>query len=231
MYRTCLAALFVTVTAVATASAEDPLRPFQRLPKDGTWATYSFGGTEVGNKESGTATYRMVGTTTEDGQKCRWFELQGSEYGQKASILKILVRAKDFAAGAKKTPKVLRGWKKEGDKAVAKLDDKEKSAIELMVLGVYENAKTVKLEKVIDYQKGQLKIGTATQGKQTAQLPEAEDGVMADFTLTIWIHKNSPFGTAASNILVQTGETTVFESTSTLQDHGTGAKTALPDHN
>ena len=229
MYRTCLAALFIT--AVATASAEDPLRPFQRLPKDGTWATYSFGGTEVGNKESGTATYRMVGTTTEDGQKCRWLELQINEDGRKASISKMLVRAKDFAEGAKKTPKILRGWKKEGAEAVAKLDDKEKSAIELLAFGVYENAKTVKLEKVIDYQKGRWKIGTATQGKQTVQLPEAEVGVMADFTLTIWIHKDSPFGTAASELLVKTGETTVFESKGTLQDYGTGAKSGLPDHN
>jgi hypothetical protein len=38
-------------------------------------------------------------------------------------------------------------------------------------------------------------------------------------------------GSAAWEISVKTGETPVYESKATLQDHGTGAKSALPDHN
>ena len=115
MYRISLACLIVTAT-VATASAADPVGFIQRLPKDGSWAKYKEGETEG----SGTLTLRMVGTTTEDGQKCRWLESESAEETRKKTrITKILVREKDFAAGAKKTPEVLRGWGQEFDDAVS----------------------------------------------------------------------------------------------------------------
>ena len=53
----------------ATASAPGPVG--LTLPEDGTWVTYKFDATELGKKKSGTCTFRMVGTTIEENQRCR----------------------------------------------------------------------------------------------------------------------------------------------------------------
>ena len=221
MYRTLLAALTVTAT-IATASAADPVGLIQRLPKDGSWASYS----DVGNKDSGSFTIRMVGTTTEDGQKCRWIEMQtAKETGTKARTLsKILVREKDFAPGAKQTPEILRGYRQVNDNAVTELSDNEQAEAAL-VIEWQKDAKTVKSERVIDYQKGQLKIATATRGK--LDHPESE----LDVTQTIWSDNESPFGTAAMDLSVKAGDVSVYEGKMTLRDHGTGERSALPDYN
>ena len=85
MCRISLGFLIVTST-VATALAADPVGFIQRLPKDGSWAKYKEGESEG----SGTLTLRMVGTTTEDGQKCRWLEIESAEEnGETTRVTKI----------------------------------------------------------------------------------------------------------------------------------------------
>ena len=84
-------------------------------------------------------------------------------------------------------------------------------------------AKAVKSEKVVDHEKGQLTIATASQGKLNTR--------EAEFTQTIWAHQEIPFGFAAWKLSARSGDKVVFQGDATLQDHGTGAKSALPDKN
>ena len=212
--------------ADATASAPDRIGFIQRLPKDGTWAEYSANAKVGENDLSGKATARMVGTTTEDGQKCRWIEFHAvvKKDGKDISRLaKFLFREKDFADGVTTIPKVLRGWEKVDDNDVIKMTDSD--ILEWAgICGWMKDAKTVELEKVIDYQKDQLRIATARRGKVDGP-PEV------DITLTIWSHEKSPFGTAVMQTSMKAGDAPVIESEMTLKDQGTGSKSALPDHN
>ena len=227
MYRTSGATLLVIVTVATASAAAAPVQNTVRLPKDSSWAKFHQRSTMYGKKEADrTIIIRVVGTTTEDKQKCRWLEFEITEDGKDTgAVIKCLVSEKDFAA-AGMTIKVLRGWSRSGEGVVEKLSDGNKHEVEdifLAWLGRPKSAKTVESEKVVDHKKGQFKIATASQGKLNTR--------EAEFTQTIWAHKEIPFGFAAWKLSARSGDNLVFKGDATLQDYGTGAGTALPDHN
>ena len=104
--------------------------------------------------------------------------------------------------------------------------------------GKLKNVKKLKGEKVIDYQKGQIKVASGTQGTLDIK-PPGNPNVNVKFkyevTQSVWTHKKVPFGLAEMQLAmkISIGDNPPMETKMkfTLQDHGTGAKSALPDQN
>jgi hypothetical protein len=217
----------------------------QKLPKDGEWVSYYF---EMKGKArqqeqtmTGTFTIKSVGSVMENGEKCRWIEIEmkGEEGGKKRSHLsKILVREKDFAPGSKNLGRIVRGWKRSSAKAQLKeLTENEKSGsgdMAMLIGGKLSDEKVLKTKKVVDYQKGQLKIAQGTTGKFEMKMPgKVPKDFKYDMTQSVWPHKNVPFGIAVLeiNMKLTVKEMVVMnmKMTFTLQNQGVGAKSQLPD--
>jgi hypothetical protein len=241
-----LAALSIAVFAVSGPAAFAGGGLLQSLPKDGTWTKYYMEMKQEApaTKEViGEFTLKSVGSVTENGKKCRWIEIEmkAEEGGKKRhSIMKFLVNEKHLKPGSKEAPEVVRGWNRQDTGSeVKELSEMEKNPNGMMSIffgGHRKDVKTLKDAKVVDYQKGKLKITDGTSGKLEMDLgPNAPQGFKYDVTQSLWSHKSVPFGTAAMELkmLIKRKEMVVANMTMkfTVQDHGTGAKSALPDKN
>ena len=245
LWKLCLPVVVAVVSCAGTASAGGGF--LQKLPKDGTWVRYYVDMKADGpakQEMSGTMTLKSVGTATEDGEKCRWIEMKfdGEQNGQKhVAILKFLIREKDLADGKKGPPKVLRGWSMNqvGDmKSEAKeLTDFQKAGngeAAMIVGGKLKDAKTLKQEKTIDYQKGQLKIPTAHTGILDVKFAEnMPAGFKYNAWQTVWKHKSIPFGAAAVELKVEMHNKEQLlmkmKMSFAVQEYGAKAKSELPD--
>jgi len=242
MIRRSAAVLMLLLTAAFASTAHGGI--VQTLPKDGIWTSYyteMTSETQADQGITGIMTVRSVGSVEEDGEKCRWIEIEmkgTQKNGDKQnSIMKFLVREKDFKAGAKGTPKILRGWTKNNDQDIKELSEMELAGgtINLILVGKAKDAKTVKKEKTIDYQKGQLKIATAVTGHPELKLggENAPPDFKYNVKQTTWLHKKVPFGMAARElqieIKVKDKIAAKMTMSFTVQDYGTGAKSACPD--
>ena len=205
------------------ASTPERIGFIQHLPDDGVWASYLVKGKGEGQDTSHTATVRMVGTTTEKGQKCRWIELDGDN-----TLFKFLVREDDLAADAKGMPVIIRIWAKQGNNPVTELDDQARKAHVERLFGKQMEVKAVNAKKVVNWKKGRMKLAMARQGKQIVSKADEEK---IEQTVTVWSHQTSPFGTVLFKTSFKTGGKTEAEITALFQDHGTGAESALPDNN
>ncbi len=240
------------VTVLSTLLATFTLTParagglIQTLPKAGSWATYRMAMKNEGPNKSemtGTLTLRNVGSITEQGEKCCWIELQfktTEKDKQRTGVMKLLVREKEFAPKAKSLPTVIRGWKNENDQPAKKLnaDDRETKGIAVMVFAPPKSAVTpLKKEKVIDFQKGKLKIDAGKTGpidfNPVVGTVPAE--IMFETIQSIWTHQSVPFGAAAMEVVTTVSRKGNTEGkmtmTFTLHDYGTGAKSAIPGKN
>jgi len=238
-------ALFSTMAAIVLtlSSSIQAGGLIERLPKDGSWTKFNLEFlVEIPQNmnQTGTLTVRSVGRVTEKGKKYRWVEIefQLERNGKKEKkVIKLLVAEKDIMPGAKKSPEILRGWKKNADRDPVELTDAEKQSsgeAAFFLSGPLKNQKTLKKKQVIDFQKGRLKIPSGITGKADFKIgSNGPAGVKSDITQSIWTHKSVPFGTA---MLIMKMEVTLKDQlaikaimTFTVQDYGTGAKSVLPD--
>jgi hypothetical protein len=223
----------------------------QKLPKDGEWVTYYFEMKSMAQQQAqtmtGTFTVKSVGSVMENGEKCRWIEIEmkgveeGGEAGEgkkKMHLTKVLVRENDFAPGSKTAGKILRGWKKDSAKAelkeLSEFDKKGNGSAGMLFGGNRKDVKVLKKEKVIDYQKGQLKVAQGTIGKLDVKFADnAPKGIKYEVSQSVWPHKKVPFGTAAMELRMKVsfmGMTAMdMKMTFSFQGNGTGAKSVLPD--
>lgn len=108
------------------------------------------------------------------------------------------------------------------------MTESEKLYVEQNVLGMFfgsvENEKPIETNQIIKLQGRQIKIATAKQG--TVKFP---GGFTA--TKTTWPHTEVPFGFAATDLSIKSGEALIVEMQMTIKDFGTDARSALPDHN
>jgi len=241
-----LAALSIAVFAVSGPAAFAGGGLLQSLPKDGTWTKYYMEMKAESPRMmemSGEFTIKSVGKVTEDGKSCRWIEIemQGEEAGKKKHhVIKFLISEESFKPGSKKAPEILRGWKREdADSEVKEIDEMEKNPNGMMAIffgGNRKDVKKLKDAKAIDYQKGKLKITDGTAGKLSLDLgANAPQGIKYDVTQSLWTHKSVPFGTAAMElkmvITIKDKVASNMKMKFTVQNHGTGAKSLLPEKN
>ena len=224
-----------------------------RLHEDGWWVRYASITKQEFNGQvqeyTCKSTYSLVGTVTEDGETCRWIELNTvCKFGEKehAVISKYLVPEKDLLEHEKPIDKLKRGWVK-----VNKMDvHAVKAGQEIrpgnwklsIFPGMWRNAERVKKERVVDYQQGRLTIAEA----KTLKLTIPVSTVNRPFTQKTEDRKNVVEYTAwfdqmiapvyvaakiqtkryANDKLLDTAEHNIV-----IEDYGTGAMSKLPDNN
>lgn len=241
MNRLPIASLLALLSVASTAQAGGLIHT---LPADGSWVKYSMSMKNVGAtmiEASGTLTVRTVGTVTENGEKCRWIELESlttQDGKQKSGVMKLLIREKDFAADAIAAPTILRGWKKSSEKAIAGIDENdkaEKSSSTMFFGKAGTNVKPLKQEKIIDHQKGKLTIASGLTGELKFDPTGGKKlkGIEFNTIQSHWTHKSLPFGTGAMELVMKVNFNGATVSTMTMKftmlDYGTGAKSVLPD--
>ncbi|MSR56843.1 MAG: hypothetical protein EXS05_04130 [Planctomycetaceae bacterium] len=222
------------------------------LPKDGTWVRY-FGTMRREGTTDETAlkrTYSLVGTKTENGQVCRWVEMKDVHqvnHKEEPNIFKFLIPEKDLLENKKPLESLVRAWGKFNDGDVQELkfnspdglpgDPHSRFGWHLVIFpGPRQQAETLKESRVVDYQHGRLEIPDARLGRYRAM--RRARGANFNFTLsmdsTYWCHSDVPLGVAAWKSRLELRQddmvrpSTQFEFV--LEDFGTNAKSALPDH-
>lgn len=211
MKRAAIATLLLATIAVAPSRTDAGGGLVQALPEDGKWTKYSFTMKAEAPQQqelSGTFTLRSVGKVTENGKAARWIEIEmkGTENGkEKYSLMKFLINEKGLKPGEKGSIEILRGWNKSDANAeIKELSDMEKDPRGMMSIffdGTRKDVRKLKKTKVIDYQKGQLKIKNGTTSKLDISLgPNSPKGLKYDVSQSVWPHKSIPFGTAAMEL-------------------------------
>ena len=187
---------------------------------------------------------KSVGTASENGEKYRWIEIESQieVMGMKQrSVMKALVREKDFKPDAKGPVKVLRGWQ-QNQRGNMKMEEKKLTDEELSPTGQMsflfgpklKRENTIKSRKTIEYQKGKLQIDNASTGElEIKTSPNAPDFKQKG-KLTLWKHKSVPSGTAVMEMQMETWRKdkviSKMKMTISVQDYGKGAKSALPEN-
>jgi hypothetical protein len=223
-----------------------------KLPNDGWWIRYSWiEKQEVNGKiqeYSEKATYSLVGTTIEGGEKCRWVEdysVASLRDRQTVVCKKFLVSEKDLLDNEQPLKGLKRAWVKRDDQDVRAMKlghgiTSDSPSLRIFP-GVWQNAERLKKERTVDYQKGRLTISEArTQEVKTpinTRLPSLKKRV--DSTLivksTVWFDPVTSPVFAAASFDVKTYNDNVLESSQDIEmvveDIGNDAQSKLPENN
>jgi hypothetical protein len=245
MKLTSIPAVVLLVLALGSSASAAGL--ISQIPKDGEWVRYQWSHSTGAGETSGTLTMSSVGSSTVDGQLCRWLELKLTyDEGtvKHAFVTKVLAPEKDIKAEASFMPAQV--WFKVDDAPpVPRLNPKDApewlNRIQLVLKHVLLPLRDAgKLnDKTIEYQHGKL---TCSGLKQTAIGDATKvtiNGTPAEWKTasarSLWMHKDVPFGIArceSQHTFLQNGEATKVESVNFfLSDFGSDAKTELPSQN
>jgi len=205
-----------------------------KLPEDGTWATYQIAalksaGADTPDVGFGTLRISLVGTSIEDGQRCRWIELKREEPGRLV-IQKILVPEKHIKAGGDILGHVVRGWRRVEDNQPRELaKDELDRRLFLYFPGTLKDVEDLKAE-ILDCELGQLEcVGTSG----TADCLFEDRKCVGEFIARA--HDKAAFGVVQwQAALTWTGlsdRVRNFGCVMTLIDQGDDAQTELPGHN
>lgn len=224
-----------------------------QLAADGWWISYlttakAVAGQNV-NEYTLKATYSLVGTDVVDGERCRWLEVNSvfSRKGQNDSVYlaKLLVSEKDLLESEEPVDMFKRAWLKVNDQDVrAATVGKDLTPYNTRMIvfpGAWQKTERIGNEKIIDYQRGRLTIPEARTRQvnmpdktipQRAKKPIAVKEV-AEYTA--WFDpKTSPAVATARiqrKIYYDDKLSATIEDDIVLQDHGTDAKSQLPENN
>jgi hypothetical protein len=238
-YARYLVAFFLLVLPAALARADGLLC---QLPKDGSWATYDLDmgtkmpGGEVA-KAKGTVWLASVGQTIENGEPCRWIEVEfkitmtmGEHKREEIEVNKLLIPEKYLAKGESPLEHVLRAWMKHGEAAPRKLEKPnsiDAGPLPLVLSGPWKDAK--QLDKAaVDCKLGKV----ACAGVQGTLEFKIHGGNMK-CKLEKRLHADSPFGVAASRWTLEMPDGPsgmgAMDWNLKLVDFGENAKSKMPD--
>ena len=167
-----------------------------QLPKDGMWVEYDLTQVKIGpdgREFMGTGLFRMssVGAAVENGEKCRWiemdFQLKEGEREERV-IAKVLIPEKHLQAGQKPVDNIVRGWIKRGNRETKQLTEREYGPMPVILAGPLNDEQKLK-PTVLKSKLGELKCPGVT-GTTVLKEGDHEIGV----TLEIRRHEKSPFG-------------------------------------
>ena len=222
-----------------------------RLPEDGWWVRFFT--TSKLEAVNGTvkehtikATYSLVGTAVEDGDKCRWVEVNSlfTMDGKETVILsKFLVSEKDLLECEQPLDKLKRGWLKSGELDVrAVMAGKGITPYNTRTVvfpGIWQKAERITSEYIVDYQQGRLTIPEARIFQVTSPVKALNTRKpinQKDVTeYAGWFHQTASPVIAAAKIQKKTYFNDELNTTQkddvVIQDYGTGAKSQLPENN
>jgi hypothetical protein len=252
----CRAAALSAIVLVAPLIGRAADAP-AKLPDDGWWVRYfvTMRGNQPNDESTIKRTYALVGTAIENNQKCRWVEMKSVPVVDGKDlpgvVVKFLVPERELLNSGKPLESLVRCWKKDADGAVeAQKFNQPRGAGgfagsadfwfggDLLFLpGVQRNSKAVNEKNTVEYEHGRLEIAEARAFKYQASRPAPVDDRKQEFVFecTVWNHPAVAPGFAAlrerveyriSDTLVQAGSEEYV-----LQDFGTDAKSAMPEHN
>jgi hypothetical protein len=222
------------------------------LPEDGWWIRYlrvekqTVFGEDRESIEK--LTYSIVGTVTEDGEKCRWIELRtvASPRGmERVNISKFLVSEKDLLEAERPLDKLKRAWSKSETRGLREVKLGQGIAADAQILnifpGVWQQSKRLDKERIVDYQKGRLPISQALiqTVKTPMKITRPRPGQNTDRTTvvesTVWFDRaTSPVFSAATLQFksFENGELKASKQVDyTIEDIGTDANSQLPENN
>jgi hypothetical protein len=229
-----------------------------KLPEDGWWSRYSVTTKEdrEGNIDESTIkyTYSLTGTVTENGEKCRWVETKFSGfYGGKdrTQITKLLVPEKDMLEKEHPLNRLVRGWTKVDDAAAREIrvEPPEPGAngnanrfyeTQMVIFpGPRHKLEIADTSKVIEYQRGRLKINEGRKGKidiMTTGRGRLASQILTSHTeFTVWTDPAVRLGLAAATFRKTTSINNVLRLSRdddwVIDDFGSDAKSELPEDN
>lgn len=244
--RTRVVRAAVLMSAVITAQAALADGLIRKLPDDGTWATFKTEGYKEKRdkrKETSTGWLRIssVGRVTEDGQPCRWLEVDSTYSNggrpERRSIDKLLLPEKYLAAGEAPGEHVLRGWTRfdqpeQGQvRKLGLIDGKSYPGQSAFVL-VGPASDERRLEPIeVDHKKlGRITCERVT-GTFRFKAPAAPEARDVSGTFEARLHEGAPFGVVWYEIVTPSPDGRELKMTLSLDDLGPTAVSALPDQN
>lgn len=226
--------LFAAVLLVPTVARADGL--LYQLPPDGSWATFDMTltfnpDTDNERKLKGWSKMSSVGTATENGEPCRWIEINltfNDDNQDRTIISKALIPEKHLKEGEPAYQHVVRGWFKDPDDPEPR-DLKEElqqnpGILAVFLCGPLQDAKKLEPETV-ESELGKLECH-GVRGYTTYMQGDNKNTV----TLEVRKHKKAPFGVVSCRIkneIEQNGQRMGnVRAVLKLSGHG---KTALSD--
>jgi hypothetical protein len=246
------AAICLAISIALPAFADEPPA---KLPSDGWWVRY-FAIEKSQGREEWTLkhTFSLVGTTTENDRLCRWVELNSVQVingTEKREIVKFLVPEQELLGSEKPLDSLVRAWQKLEDGQVELLKFNQPLGLPgfaasadfvygirfVIFPGPQQKSKLIAEERVIDFQRGRLKVAEGRSGTFIATRRALTTGQKQTFHLdfTVWNHHDlSPGFVALKSRLELSRDDKVGAaviSEWTVEDFGVDAKSALPDNN
>jgi hypothetical protein len=226
----------------------------QRLPEDGTWVRYTLKTTQTfpGEKEpmvsEGTITIASVGKEDVNGEACRWVEIviesrlkapKGSKETAKA-LFKALIAEQYLKKGADPRGHWVRGWAKIGNQKLQALTPELLALPQLklnLLTAPWQETKSLKKKAIktnlgelqCEGLSGQLVLKDGTIDKIDRKVTKRN----AIIRFQGYFHEKAPFGVAWLEVSLEPEPRTEKDASArdvlSLQEVGTGAKSALPD--
>lgn len=226
--------LLVALMGMLSLLAADPIggSSLQQLAPDGTWAKYQVSIKLAGQEIGATWTARSVGQTTNNGQPCRWIELQ--QESDRAEFAKMtwrcLVPESEFGEGKHPLGKAVKVWQKiDGQDAVSADSIETLDALfGALIKGPEKNLKAEDAPEIVKWQMGNLECQVIA-GDSEAKLNSVIPVVIHH---RIFRHAEAPFGMGGVHWALTLGEGDQKQTINvkmTLQDQGAVAKAQLPE--
>lgn len=243
MHATRILLVMIAAAAISTNAAyADGL--ICKLPDDATWATFKVEGYKEKRdkrKEPVAGWLRMssVGSATEDGQPCRWIELDDtySKEGrpERRVINKLLIPEKYLTAGETPGEHIVRGWSRFDQpepgnaRPLDKLEGKP-FASQAWVYLVGPATDEQKLDPLmIDHKKlGQVNCERRS-GTFRAKIPHLQGPREVSGTFETRLHDRAPFGVVWYEFTGQEPDGRELKVTLSLDDFGPTAISALAE--
>jgi len=227
-----------------------------QLPKDGWWVRYFVTMTREGIEDITTKrTYSLVGTTTENGEKCRWVEIKSVQLingKEQTNTMKFLIPEKELLDGEKPLESLVRAWRQFDDGPVEEQKFNQPLGVagsvvsadfawgrDLMVFPGPQRKSQLSAEKekrVIEYQQGRLETGEGRTGQHVAARRALTNGEKQEFTtdFTVWNHATVAPACAAMRQRIEYRRNDALIRTITeelvIEDFGMDAKSTLPEN-
>ena len=208
----------------------------QKVPEEKALAKYDLelmveGQTAV---QTGSLTLKAVGTAFENGEKCRWIEMEFSltsaEGATDRHVYKLLLPEKNLKPGATPLEKMVRAWRKQNDDGVEQFT--ETTTLPTVAVGVFlsgPSKETMTLLKQFE----DSKIGNVECAGVKGSFEHMLGPATLKITSEIRTHDKAPFGSVRGEYQIEIVNEDKTEAKATLRlklvDVGTEATSVLPD--
>lgn len=231
--RMALACLLV-ICARGSAWAEGLL---YQLPEDGAWVRFDMEMTGQRNgmtqSMSGSVKIASVGGAQENGEDCRWIEVQFTverEDREVTTMAKLLIPEKHLKKGETPLEHVVRAWQKQGDQEARELDEPQSPNTPLPALLSGPLADAEELEKQVV----ESKLGKLECAGVRGRLNVANDQMTVKVKQESRLHEKAPFGVVTCNMEFEIERDGTVQQSGTLRlklaEVGSGAESALPGY-